>query len=95
MSSEIKQFLLTLAATTFSIVLTFGTTAIIDRKKERTNLEQCMRIMKVTDKDLDAFSLQQQELLEATRSKTSEDPSFSTDYSQRKSRLEKARTEGK
>lgn len=31
-SSGIKQFLLTLLATTFSIILTFGTSAIIDRR---------------------------------------------------------------
>ena len=32
-SSGIKQFLLTLLATTFSIILTFGTSAIIDRRQ--------------------------------------------------------------
>ena len=31
-SSGTKQFLLTLLATTFSIILTFGTSAIIDRR---------------------------------------------------------------
>lgn len=30
--SPLREFLMTLAATTVSIVLTFGTTAIIDRK---------------------------------------------------------------
>lgn len=30
-----KKFLMSLLATTVSIVLTFGTTAIIDRKKQR------------------------------------------------------------
>ena len=34
-SSTGKEFLMTLLATTVSIVLTFGTTAIIDRKKQR------------------------------------------------------------
>lgn len=34
-SSTWKEFLMTLLATTVSIVLTFGTTAIVDRKKQR------------------------------------------------------------
>ena len=44
--SSWKSFLLTLAATTFSIVLTFGTTAIIDRKKQNAEKrEMVMMIM--------------------------------------------------
>ena len=35
MSVNLRDFLMSLAATTVSIVLTFGTTAIIDRKKQR------------------------------------------------------------
>lgn len=45
-TSSWKSFLLTLAATTFSIVLTFGTTAIIDRKKQNAEKrEMVMMIM--------------------------------------------------
>lgn len=36
-SDEMKQFVMTLVATTVSIVLTFGTTAIIDRHKKRAD----------------------------------------------------------
>jgi len=44
--SSWKTFLLSLAATTFSIVLTFGTTAIIDRKKQNAEKrEMVMMIM--------------------------------------------------
>ena len=32
--SRTKEFLMSLAATTVSIVLTFGTTVVIDRKKK-------------------------------------------------------------
>ena len=46
MSSTLKEFLMTLAATTVSIVLTFGTTAIIDRKKQKAEKrEMVMMIM--------------------------------------------------
>ena len=34
-SSDTKQFLLTLLATTISIILTFGTSAVIDRSWRR------------------------------------------------------------
>jgi hypothetical protein len=45
-SKIFQEFLLTLAATTVSIILTFGTTAIIDRKKQRTEKrEMVMMIM--------------------------------------------------
>ena len=44
--SSWKGFLMTLAATTVSIVLTFGTTAIIDRKKQNAEKrEMVMMIM--------------------------------------------------
>ena len=46
MKSELKGFLMTLAATTVSIVLTFGTTAIVDRKKQNAEKrEMVMMIM--------------------------------------------------
>lgn len=42
----LKRFLMSLAATTVSIILTFGTTAIIDRKKQRAEKrEMVMMIM--------------------------------------------------
>ena len=45
-SKIFQEFLLTLAATTVSIILTFGTTAIIDRKKQRAEKrEMVMMIM--------------------------------------------------
>ena len=45
-SSMLKRFLMSLAATTVSIILTFGTTAIIDRKKQRAEKrEMVMMIM--------------------------------------------------
>ena len=46
--SDAKRFLLTLLATTFSIILTFGTSAIIERrhkaaaKKEKTLTKETM-----------------------------------------------------
>ena len=46
--SDTKRFLLTLLATTFSIILTFGTSAIIERrhkaaaKKEKTLTKETM-----------------------------------------------------
>ena len=44
--STLKKFLMSLAATTVSIILTFGTTAIIDRKKQRAEKrEMVMMIM--------------------------------------------------
>ncbi len=45
-SSGIKQFLLTLLATTFSIILTFGTSAIIERRhKAAAKKEMAMMII--------------------------------------------------
>lgn len=43
--STLKDFLMTLAATTVSIILTFGTTAIIDRKKQ--NAEKREMVMMI------------------------------------------------
>ena len=53
-SSGIKQFLLTLLATTFSIILTFGTSAIIDRRhKEAAKKEMVMMIIYDFDKTIE------------------------------------------
>ena len=41
----LKEFLMTLAATTVSIILTFGTTAIVERKKQ--NAEKREMVMMV------------------------------------------------
>ena len=49
-----KQFLLTLLATTFSIILTFGTSAIIDRRhKEAAKKEMVMMIIYDFDKTIE------------------------------------------
>ena len=53
-SSGTKQFLLTLLATTFSIILTFGTSAIIDRRhKEAAKKEMVMMIIYDFDKTIE------------------------------------------
>ena len=53
-SSDTKQFLLTLLATTFSIILTFGTSAIIDRRhKEAAKKEMVMMIIYDFDKTIE------------------------------------------
>ena len=53
-SSGIKQFLLTLLATTFSIILTFGTSAIIDRRhKAAAKKEMVMMILYDFDKTIE------------------------------------------
>lgn len=53
-SSGTKQFLLTLLATTFSIILTFGTSAIIDRRhKEAAKKEMVMMILYDFDKTIE------------------------------------------
>ena len=53
-SSNTKQFLLTLLATTFSIILTFGTSAIIDRRhKEAAKKEMVMMIIYDFDKTIE------------------------------------------
>ena len=53
-SSNTKQFLLTLLATTISIILTFGTSAIIDRRhKEAAKKEMVMMIIYDFDKTLE------------------------------------------
>ena len=53
-SSGIKQFLLTLLATTFSIILTFGTSAIIDKRhKAAAKKEMVMMILYDFDKTIE------------------------------------------
>lgn len=53
-SSDTKQFLLTLLATTFSIILTFGTSAVIDKRhKEAAKKEMVMMILYDFDKTID------------------------------------------
>ena len=53
-SSDTKQFLLTLLATTFSIILTFGTSAIIDRRhKAAAKKEMVMMILYDFDKTIE------------------------------------------
>lgn len=54
LSSNFKQFLLTLIATTISIVLTFGTSAIIERRhKEAAKKEMAMMIIYDFDKTIE------------------------------------------
>ena len=66
MSKTLKEFLMTLGATTISIVLTFGTTAIIDRKKQKNekremvmmimyDMMESIKEMEQVDDDLKAF----------------------------------------
>ena len=55
MISLLKRFLMTLAATTVSIILTFGTTAIIDRKKQKeAKREMVMMVLYDMHESLDA-----------------------------------------
>ena len=82
-NSTLKDFLMTLAATTVSIVLTFGTTAIVDRNKQRSakrdmvvmilydmqsTFRQCQQIMKIRDQELEKYSQERQKLQEMARS---------------------------
>lgn len=60
------------------------------------DLEQCKLMMKVTDKDLDVFSIQQQKILEATRGKDTYDSEEALrERMRRKSQLQQAREEGR
>ena len=60
------------------------------------DFEQCKVMMKVTDKDLDIFSIQQQEILEATRGKDTYDSAEAIKERQlRKNRLQQAREDGR
>ena len=54
LSSDTKQFLLTLLATTISIILTFGTSAVIDRRhKEKDKREMVKMIIYDFDKTIE------------------------------------------
>ena len=66
MYKSLKRFLMTLGATTISIVLTFGTTAIVDRKKKKAekremvmmimyDMRESIKEMERVDGDLKAF----------------------------------------
>lgn len=60
------------------------------------NYEQCKLTMKVSDKELDVFSDQQQKLLESMQTNDLEETSNSSrDLSQRREQLEEARKEAK
>jgi hypothetical protein len=58
-------------------------------------LEQCKLMMKVTDKDLDVFSSQQEKLLEATRGNNEEVIEASYESAERKQRWQEARAAGR
>lgn len=66
--SSAKQFLLSLLATTISIVLTFGTAAIIDHhKKEAAKKEMVMMIISDMDKTIEQVMVADTEFHEASR----------------------------
>ena len=72
----------------------FYSEAILRSMKK--DLEQCKLMMKVTDKDLDVFSIQQQKILEATRGKDTYDSEEALrERMRRKSQLQQAREEGR
>jgi len=59
------------------------------------DFENCKKLMKVTDDDLEVFSRQKEKLMEATRSKIAEDvQETSSDRNVRSTRLQQAREEG-
>ena len=132
--SWLNRFLMSLAATTVSIVLTFGTTVILDRKKQKEekremvmrtssatdpsicwyrfpsltipprprasmklDFEQCMQMMKVSDKDLDIFSKGWRKLLESSEnpSLAVETERFINERNQRVLQMQQARKEGR
>lgn len=66
--SSTKQFLLSLIATTVSIVLTFGTAAVIDNhKKEAAKKEMVMMLISDFDKTIEVVQKGDSILSEATR----------------------------
>lgn len=66
--SSIKQFFLSLIATTISIVLTFGTAAFIDyRKKEATKKEMVKMIIYDFDKTIEKIAYTDTALHEASQ----------------------------
>ncbi len=61
--SQLKRFLMTLAATTISIILTFGTTAIVERKKMNAEKrEMVMMVMYDMRQTLDEIAQCEQEM---------------------------------
>lgn len=65
-------------------------------RQMRVSLEQCKLMMKVTDKDLDVFSAQQEALLKATESNYREEMTdASGELAARRKKLMEARTEGR
>ena len=72
----------------------FTSSAYIRNMKEA--LEQCKLMMKVTDKDLDVFSIQQQKIREAAKGKDTYDTGAAIDERlQRRYRMQQAREEGR
>ena len=110
--TNLKSFMMSLAATTVSIVLTFGTTAIVsydklyhfssanypfyshtDLLRMNDSFEQCKLMMKVKDKDLEAYSIKQQKLQAKTSGESQEYETLLRDMRQRNDRLQNAREE--
>ena len=61
--SQLKRFLMTLAATTISIILTFGTTAIVERKKQNAEKrEMVMMVMYDMRQTLDGIAQCEQKM---------------------------------
>lgn len=72
----------------------FTSSAYIRNMKEA--LEQCKLMMKVTDKDLDVFSIQQKKIREAAKGKDTYDTNAAIDERlQRRYRMQQAREEGR
>lgn len=66
--SSVKQFLLSLIATTVSIVLTFGTAAVIDHhKKQAAKKEMVMMVINDMDKTIEHMMVADSALHEASR----------------------------
>lgn len=65
-------------------------------RQMKGSLEQCKLMMKVTDKDLDVFSSQQEKLLKATRGNDAEEMAeASKELTERKQKLQQARAEAR
>lgn len=66
--SSVKQFLLSLIATTVSIVLTFGTAAVIDHhKKQAAKKEMVMMVINDMDKTIEQIMVDDTAFSEASR----------------------------
>ena len=71
----------------------FFSSALIRKMQE--SFEQCKLMMKVSDKDLDVFSTQQQKIIEVSRGNVSYDSKAALqERIQRRTRLQQAREEG-